>query len=145
MTGKREKFCQKYAETLNGRLSGLFAGFSENGIDQTVSALLKVPKVRQRIDELRAPILYQSSIDGSYIINGLKEVAERCMQRVPVMFFNHITKEMEQETDEEGNGVWKFDSQGANRALELLGKHVGIFEKDNNQKRPLIQVNIDAS
>jgi hypothetical protein len=28
------------------------------------------------------------------------------------------------ETDE---GIWQFDSAGANRSLELLGKHLGLF------------------
>ena len=62
-----------------------------------------------------------------YVIEGLKEVSERCLQRVPVMRFNYKTKELEQEKDENGNDVWKFDSQGSNKAFELLGKHLGLY------------------
>jgi hypothetical protein len=43
------------------------------------------------------------------------------------MVFNPIDKCMEQKTDESGQGVWEFDSNGANKALELMGKHVAMF------------------
>lgn len=44
------------------------------------------------------------------------------MQRAPV-----TDRKGEQVTDEEGRAVWTFDAKNANRALELLGKHLGIF------------------
>jgi hypothetical protein len=30
--------------------------------------------------------------------------------------------------------AYAFDANGATRALELLGKHIGVFEKDNKQR-----------
>jgi hypothetical protein len=40
------------------------------------------------------------------------------------------------ELDSEGNsvGVFEFDSAGANKSTELIGKHLGFFERDNGQK-----------
>jgi phage terminase small subunit len=32
-----------------------------------------------------------------------------------------------QACDAEGEGVWEFDSSGANKSLELIGKHLGAF------------------
>ena len=29
--------------------------------------------------------------------------------------------------DEEGRGVWRFDARSADKALELLGRHLGMF------------------
>ena len=51
-----------------------------------------------------------------WVDEPLKEVAMRCMQKVPVL-------------DKRGNptGVWKFDSGGANTALQLMGKDRGMF------------------
>jgi len=43
------------------------------------------------------------------------------------MEWNHETKSMVQRQDEAGNDMWEFDSQGANRALELLGKHLKMY------------------
>ena len=35
---------------------------------------------------------------------------------------------MKQEVDEEtGEGIWTFNAAGANKALELIGKHFGAF------------------
>lgn len=62
-------------------------------------------------------------------------MANRCMQKVPVMEFDPVAKGRRQAIDDEGNAVWQFDSSGANKALELLGKHLGVFEKDNGQKK----------
>lgn len=60
---------------------------------------------------------------------GLKEVAQRCLQRVPVMEFDRVERRMVQAQTEGGKDVWEFDSTGANRSFELLGKHLGMFEK----------------
>ena len=66
-------------------------------------------------------------VDADHVVTRLLEVADRCMQRIPVMEFDYVNKEMIQKVDEEGNNVWQFDSQGANKALELLGKHCAMF------------------
>lgn len=93
-------------------------------------------EIASRISELKQSRTARTEITADYVLYGLKEVAERCLQRVPVMEFDYVNKAMAQKTDGEGNGVWEFDSSGANRAFELLGKHVGLFEKDNKQKTP---------
>jgi len=50
---------------------------------------------------------------------------------VPVMEFDPVEKMMKQKTavTEEGEeiGVWEFDSTGANKATEMIGKHLGMF------------------
>jgi predicted phage gp36 major capsid-like protein len=48
------------------------------------------------------------------------------MQARPVMTMG-AGGQLEQKVDENGNNVWQFDSNGANKALELLGKHVAMF------------------
>ena len=62
----------------------------------------------------------RTEITADYVLSSLKEVAERCKQAIPVMM-----------KDENGNmvetGEYKFDSAGANRALELLGKNLKLF------------------
>ena len=54
----------------------------------------------------------ENIIDADYVLEGLKEVAEKCMQRIP--------------SDGEGR-PYPFNAAGANKALELLGKHLGMF------------------
>lgn len=57
---------------------------------------------------------------------------QRCMQAKPVTFMGRQVK------DEEGNNLWKFDSQGANKALDMLMKHTGGYNADNQQKQALM-------
>lgn len=66
-------------------------------------------------------------ITVEYVVEGLKEVAERCMQRAPVMRYDPSVKGKAQVKDSEGRNVWEFDSAGANKSFELLGKHIGLF------------------
>ena len=36
-------------------------------------------------------------------------------------------RNMVQAVDEEGRHVWEFNANGANKSLELLGKHLALF------------------
>jgi hypothetical protein len=56
-----------------------------------------------------------AGIDRGYVIARAVELVERCMSREPV-----------KGTD---GGVWQFDSSGAARGLELIGKSLGMFSE----------------
>ena len=60
--------------------------------------------------------LRKDEIDAAWVETRLMEVAERCMQHRAVL-------------DQRANptGEYRFDSAGANRALELLGKRFKMF------------------
>lgn len=51
----------------------------------------------------------------------------RCLQQKPVMTYDPEVRGMVQAVDADGNGVWQFDSMGANKALELLGKYKAMW------------------
>lgn len=135
MNPKQQRFCEEYLIDLNGKQAAIRAGYSERSAEVTASRLISNAKVSARIAELKAARVERTEITADYVLTGLKEVAERCLQRVAVMEFDYTEKSMVQKRDDEGKGIWEFDSSGANRAFELLGKHVGIFEKDNSQKK----------
>lgn len=146
LSPKVERFCQELMIDNIGTQAAIRAGYSKNTANEQASRLLAKHNVALRVKELRESLSEKTLISAEYVLKSLKSVAERCQQAEPVMRYNPVDKEMEQvkEEDENGNmvGLYQFDSQGANKALELLGKHLGIFEADNSQKRPLIQVAI---
>ena len=87
----------------------------------------KKPDIKARIAELLAErekrlgditekAIEKAALTKSYVIKGLMENVERAMQKVPV-------------TDAQGNptGVYRYEGAVANRALELLGKELGMF------------------
>ncbi len=140
LTDKQEQFCREYLIDLNAKQAAIRTGYSAKTAEVQGSRLLSNAKVASRISELKAQRVERTEITADYVLSGLKEVAERCLQRKPVMEWDYSEKCLVQKTttDEAGKevGVWEFDSAGANRAFELLGKHVGVFEKDNSQKKP---------
>jgi phage terminase small subunit len=86
------------------------------------------PNVRTRITELTEAITHNSIIknglDRGWVISRLMTVTERCMQAEPVL-----------DKDGEPTGQYKFDSTGANRALELLGKTMRMFDAKDTSKQ----------
>jgi len=127
LTEKQEKFCLKYFETGNGLRSVLDAGYdqTDHAAGVTANRLLKNPLVQARLSQLRQKQEARTEISVDYVINNLKEVVERCMQRAPVM--TRKGDQVVQLKDEEGRDVWRFDANGANGALQMLGKHLKMF------------------
>lgn len=78
-------------------------------------------------EEWREKAAEVTDVTESYIVSSAKEVAERCMQRAPVMRYDRSTKEYVHEQDEEGRYVWRFDAQGAVASLTLLARSRGML------------------
>lgn len=110
--------------------------YNDNNIQKYISLEL------QRLEAERRKKI---EVDDLWITEQFKEIYNRCMQRIAVMRFDREARTMVQETTEDGEGVWTFDSAGANRALENLAKHIGYFELDNRQRQTVIQVNIQRN
>lgn len=140
---KQEKFCREYLIDNNGTQAAIRSGYSKKTANEQASRLLANVNVASRVRELRGEQEERTEITADFVIQSLKEVALRCMTNKPVMEWDYEAKQQVQKVDEDGKGVYEFDSQGANRALELLGKHKGIFEVDNKQKKAVITVQID--
>ena len=54
---------------------------------------------------------------------------ERSMQRAPV-----LSRRGQQLVDGEGRHVWRFDGRTASRALELMGRHLGLFAENSRRQ-----------
>lgn len=135
LTAKQQKFCEEYLIDLNATQAAIRAGYSIDTAYSIGSENTKKPEIRARIGELMDARSERTLIHADYIVTNLVEVANRSLNAVPVMEFDPIAKEMRQKGSDAGEPVWEFDSSGANRALELLGKHIGMFEKDNLQRK----------
>ena len=122
LTDKQRRFVDEYLVDLNGTKAAIRAGYSEKNADKIGSQLLGKSGVRAAIVAAQAERSARVSVSADYVLSNLVEIVERCMQRAPV-----LTMKGEQVVDDEGRNAWRFDAKGANRALELLGKHLGMF------------------
>lgn len=120
-------FAQEYLVDLNGTQAAIRAGYAPEAAGRDAHRLLRTKRVSAEVSRLMSERMERVKIDQDFVVSKLLEVSERCMQARPVMVWDRSEKRHVQDTDENGNSIWTFDSTGANRALELLGKHLGIF------------------
>jgi hypothetical protein len=116
---QHEKFVQ---EIVKGKSQGdayLAAGYkAKNELVASAAAtrLLKDVKIVARLSELQRKAEEKVVIDRAWVLHRLVENVERAMTARAAV-------------DEDGNpvGVYKYEGSVANRALELLGKEMGMF------------------
>lgn len=99
-------------------------------VDNKAYKLAKRDEIKARVAELTQKVVRHVEkkclVDAEYVINGLKEVAERCKQAVPLM--KKQGKDMVPVLDANGDPVYAIvDSMGANKSLELMGKSIKMF------------------
>ena len=130
---KQKQFCEEYIIDLNGTQAAIRAGYSEKTANRIASELLTKLDIQEYICELKNKRSERVKYSQDELMRDILEVKNRCLQANPVL-------------DKEGNetGIWKFDSNGANKALDMLAKHVGFYETDNKQKAFNISVNREA-
>jgi phage terminase small subunit len=116
LTAKQQAFIKEYLIDLNATQAAIRAGYSEKTAPEMGYENLNKPHVKEAIDKAINKRSEKLEITAEYVLGSLKEVADRCMQAVPAY-------------DKEGNptGEYYFEHTGANKALELLGKHLKLF------------------
>jgi phage terminase small subunit len=126
---KMEKFCQlfvKYKRNITKAYMEAYDCKNEASAASAGSRLLKNIKILARIAQLEAPIIKELQIDAKWVLERSIEIVDRCMQKVPVIVnaLGGPTQKLDEET---GEGVWDFDANGANKALDRIAKHTGGF------------------
>jgi len=145
LTPKEAQFVREYLIDLNATQAAIRAGYSEKSAYSTGWDNLRKPEIQEALAKVMAKRAEKADITAEFVLGSLKELAERCMQKVPVMV--KVGKDWVQATEEveheDGTvtreGVWKFDSKGANSSLRSLGDHLGLFKTifSNDPDNPL--------
>lgn len=121
---RRERFCQEYVVDYNATQAAIRAGYSPHSARSQASRLLSNDNLRARVRELQAEQTARLCVTADWVVQRLVDVQARAMQAEPAP---------------DGSGQYQFDSRGACRALELLGKHLGMYQ-DRLQVDGLTQV-----
>jgi phage terminase small subunit len=113
---KRDRFVREYIIDHNASQAAIRAGYSRKTAPSQGARLLKDAKVRAAVARLDAKAAEDCGLSVQWVLSGLKENFERAMQATPVV-------------DREGNptGEYQYEGAVANRSLELVGKHFGLF------------------
>lgn len=138
MQENHKRFADKYFETLNGAESARYAGYSEGSARQEAVRLLDRDDVQEYLQSLRAEYSEKTGITKEWVIKRFEHISDACVKAKPVLRWDSGLKEFVPVEDEYGNPVYEFDSSGANKATEMLGKIIGAFEKDNAQQNKIL-------
>lgn len=116
LTPKQQRFVEEYLIDLNATQAAIRAGYSARTAQQIGSENLLKPVIAAEIAALQAKTSEELGITREWILGKLKDNVERSMQ-------------VEAVVDRDGNETGEYQYQGsvANKALELLGKHRGMF------------------
>jgi len=160
------KFADKYFETLNASQSAIYAGFSEDTSRQIGYNLLQREDVQGYIENLRLEQQSKHGVTKDRLIEEYAKIAFFDIREVFDVDGGLIN--IKQLDDKSAGAIasiksseeWGEDDNGDKtivgtlkevkvfdkiRALQDLGKHLGLFEKDNDQKKANIQINIDST
>jgi phage terminase small subunit len=149
LTAKQLRFCKEYALDCNGTQAAIRAGYSAKSANKIASALLKQPPVLAMVQisqkaladklELSAEMVVQElarvafSNLGEFLKPGmqLKDLTEVDLQKLKSISSIKITETQWEGGHKTSANIVLHDKMSA---LKELGRHLGIFEKDNLQK-----------
>ena len=141
LNDKQKKFADEYIKCLNASEAYRKAGYKSDNIGtvkNNSSKLLAKTCIQDYISEKQQKLQKKTEITLEWVIGRLKEISDRCMQEEPVM--KRVNGEMVE------SGEYKFDSQGAVKSTELLGKHLGLFEaKQQPTQQPTINITLKGT
>lgn len=116
LTPRRKAFCREYVKDFCGTQAAIRAGYSEAAARSEASRLLTFANVKEYIQKLENEAAKASNLTAEFVIAGLMDVYARCMEAQQVTLLGHAVEVK-----------YTFNAKEANRALELLGKAVGLF------------------
>jgi len=116
LTGKQERFCREYLKDgkFNATRAAEAAGYSKKTAYSIGNENLKKPEIIKRLEQL------QKKTNNKYDVS-----AERVVEELAKIGFS----------DEFGlEGFERLDLKDKIKAIELLGRHTGAFNKDESNK-----------
>lgn len=128
LNAKQEMFCKEYLRDLNATQAAIRAGYSPKTAQEQSSRLLSNVMVLARVRELKDKRAEELELDAYWVLKRLMDVSNRCMQAEPVLEWDTETRTYAHK------GEWKFDSLGATKSAELVGKHIGLFNGPTDEK-----------
>lgn len=146
---KRKRFCEEYVKSLNGNEAAILAGYSKKTARNKASNLLARPEVASYLKQLQDEIAKRNEITIDELIRDLVEMKNLDVadlydedglsvdiSQLPASFTRCIQEVIETKSGLKIKFYSKLD------AIEKLAKHLGFYEKDNNQSKAEMSINI---
>ena len=123
LTPKQQCFVDEYLIDLNATQAAVRAGYSKNSARQIGDENLSKPVIAAAVAQAMQERSAATKIDSEWVLRQAVELHQRCMQEIRPA---RNPKTGKQIYDGDGNALFTFNAAAANRALELVGKHVSV-------------------
>ena len=123
LTSRQERFVCEYLIDLNATQAAIRAGYSKNSARQIGDENLSKPVIAAAVAKAKRERSEATKIDAEWVLRQAVELHLRCMQEIKPARNPKTGKQL---YDDGGNALFTFNAAAANRALELIGKHVEI-------------------
>jgi len=157
MTDKQQRFCEEYVIDLNATQAAIRAGYSEDTARSIGSENLSKPDIQEYILDLKQKASDVLEITHQDVLKRLKNWAESDitetigltadqLKELPLEIrqliteYKHTRKSyvVDGSTINEDFIQLKFVSK--EKAIEMIGRHIGFYEKDNSQQAGNIMI-----
>lgn len=127
LSPKRQLFLQEYLVDLNATQAYIRAGYSPNGAGQSAERLLKHADIQRHINQMREEKIARCEVSAANVVAaiariGLAELSQLINPDGSKKPFSELTEEQRSWI-----GIRQSDRL---KALDLLSRHLGLFEKD---------------
>ncbi|OZN24864.1 terminase [Actinobacillus seminis] len=128
LTDKQQRFVEEYLIDLNATQAAIRAGYSEHLANTNANKLLQNTTIQKAISEAKKQRSERTQITQDEVLRDLQELRDMCMGRKSVIVTDTVKSNQEGTIKAVDNAIFMFEPSGANKALELLGKHLGMFK-----------------
>lgn len=151
LTDKEERFCEEYIIDLNATQAAIRAGYSERSASEIGYENLRKPQIVTRIQELKEARSKRTQITADKVLREFAKIAFSNIQdyinddhtvknlrdigRSKSAAISSIKKTRQKVGKDIINESIEFKLYDKKGSLELIGKHIGFFKEDNDQKK----------
>lgn len=147
LNDKQKRFCEEYVIDLNATQAAIRAGYSERTANRISSQLLSKLDISNKIIELQQAISERNNNLADRVVKELEKIAFANAKDFvnggnAVLEIKHLENQktaaiskIKTTIKDNGDIVSEIGFYDKVSALEKLGRHVGIFEKDNAQRK----------
>ncbi len=157
LNDKQKRFCEEYLIDLNATQSAIRAGYSKKTAYSIGDENLRKPEIKDYISKLKNNRSERTEITADMVIQELAKIGFADIknyfegdeaQKDITTLDNKLTAAVSSIKVTESSGKdWskttkEFKLHDKVKALEDLGKHLGVFEKDNKQKTTPVKIRV---
>jgi len=121
---QQKRLAREYLTDFNLKQAAIRAGYSEAYAKTHSYRLLENDSFKKYLLELQKDITDKLDLSAETLLKDIIEIRDKCNGK----------KKVKITVGEDDKELYTFNPKGALTACEQLGKHIGLFEKDNKQK-----------